>query len=194
MDEEFGDLDYNKVKIGVIGVFLLGLFIFALGLGLTFFKNKSAPSDIQIISSAEQNSASQEVVVHVDGAVVSPGVYHLAATSRASDAINAAGGLLPDADSAKVNLAAKIGDGQKLRIPWVGESIASTTGSVSGESTSLININTASESELDKLPQVGPVTANKIIASRPYSSLEDLLSKKVVSSSVWEKIKDLISI
>lgn len=57
----------------------------------------------------------------------------------------------------------------------------------------LININTASEAELDKLPGIGPVTATKIITSRPYSAPEELLTKKVVSSSTWGKIKELIT-
>ncbi|MDZ4209575.1 MAG: ComEA family DNA-binding protein [Candidatus Curtissbacteria bacterium] len=120
------------------------------------------------------------------------------ANTRVDDAIKAAGGLSPDADSTRINLAAKVSDGQKLYIQRVGESVSQSVsgsvGQVAGESVSQININTASESELDKLPGIGPVTAQKIIASRPYSSPEELLSKKVVSSSVYEKIKDLISL
>lgn len=180
-------------KIGAIGIFLVGLFVLAVGLGLTFFK-KPPSDEIQIIS-AQSSSATSEILVHVDGAVVSPGVYRLPVNTRVDDAIKAAGGFASDADQARVNLAAKVGDGQKLYIQRVGETVSqSVSGSVGGESVSQININTASESELDKLPGIGPVTAQKIIASRPYSSTEELLSKKVVSSSVYEKIKDLISL
>ena len=90
-------------------------------------------------------------------------------------------------------------DGQKVYVPKIGESVSQSVGGsvgqIAGESVSqLVNINVASESELDKLPGIGPVTAQKIISSRPYSSLEDLLTKKVVSQSTYEKIKDLISL
>jgi len=163
----------------------------ALGGGLLVFKN-SPSDDIQIISS-DSNLAASGVVVHVDGAVGSPGVYSLGPEARVMDAVTAAGGLTADADGSRINLAAKVADGQKVYIPAVGEQVTSDKGQVTGQS-SLININTAGESELDKLPGVGPVTAQKIIASRPYSSLEDLLTKKVVGSSTFEKIKDLISV
>lgn len=178
-------------------LFFFGLFLLALGAGLFLFRGSTSNDDIQIISSHSNDSANQsEIVVHVDGAVVVPGIYKLPVDSRVNDAVIVAGGLAPEADSAKINLAARLNDGQKIRVPRVGEGTTSTTGSsVAGESVSqLININTASEAELDKLPGVGPATAAKIIASRPYSSLEDLLTKKAVNKSTYEKIKDLITV
>ena len=60
--------------------------------------------------------------------------------------------------------------------------------------TKMVNINTASETELDALPGVGPVTAQKIISNRPYQKIDDLVSKKAVGASVFSKIKDQISI
>lgn len=182
------------IKTVVWGFFFFGLFLLALGAGLLLFKNQPS-DDIQIIS-ASPRSAGQgaEVVVHVDGSVVTPGVYRLAADLRVGDAIGAAGGLTDDADKSRINLAAKVSDGQKIYVLAVGENTSTTSiKGITSTTGSLININTASESELDKLPQVGPVTAGKIIASRPYSVLEDLLTKKVVSSSVFEKIRDLIT-
>ena len=137
-------------------------------------------------------------MVHVDGAVVNPGVYKLKSDSRINDVIVAAGGLSAEADQTKINLAAKINDGQKIHVPAVGElvgqSVSGSVSQVAGDSVNQsININTASESELDKLPGVGPVTAQKIIASRPYSAPEELLVKKAVNNSTYEKIKDLIT-
>ena len=163
----------------------------ALGGGLLVFKN-SPSDDIQIISS-DSNLAASGVVVHVDGAVGSPGVYSLGPEARVMDAVTAAGGLTADADGSRINLAAKVADGQKIYIPASGE-VTSDKGQVTSQNASLININTASQSQLESLPAIGPVTAQKIIASRPYSSLEDLLTKKVVGSSTFEKIKDLISV
>lgn len=184
---------HTKTDLIIASFFLAGLFVLALGAGLFFFKNQQS-EEIQIISTAQDEGnpgQAGEVVIDIGGAVLAPGVYKLAGNLRIGDAISAAGGLAEGADTTKMNLAAKISDGQKIYIPTREESIkgiTSTTG-IKG----LININSASEQELDTLPGIGPATAKKIIASRPYSSLDDLVSKKAVSASVYEKIKDLIS-
>lgn len=195
-EEESQPLNFAsmRLKVVVFGLFFGGLFLLAVGAGLSLFKNQPS-DDIQIISTSEEDlPAGRQVVVHVDGAVANPGVYELKVDSRVSDAIIAAGGLNPQADQTKINLAAKVADGQKVHVAAIGESTTSIKGITSTTGTDLININTASESELDKLPGVGPVTAQKIIALRPYSAPEELLTKKAVSSSVFEKIKNLITI
>ena len=91
-----------------------------------------------------------------------------------------------------LNMAQKLSDGSKVYVPATGEEMPAGggTGVIAATSQSKININTASESELDSLSGVGPVTASKIISARPYQQVEDLLSKKIVSKSVFEKIKD----
>ncbi|MEX2028020.1 MAG: ComEA family DNA-binding protein [Candidatus Curtissbacteria bacterium] len=183
----------KKLNLFIVGVFLVGLFVLALGVGLFFLKN-SKGEDVKIISAspASQGEALQGVVVvDVAGAVVNPGVYTLSPNLRVDDAIKAAGGLVEEADTSKMNLAAKIADGQKIFVPNKLDS-SIVGGSVAGMS-SLVNINSATEGELDTLPGVGPVSAQKIIAGRPYGALEDLITKKVVSASVFEKIKDLIT-
>lgn len=187
-----GDLNARAV----VALLFAGIFLVAVGAGLFFFKNAgSARDDIEIISSREQNAAAQELVVHVDGAVARPGVYKLSSGARINDAIAAAGGLTAEADQTRINLAAKVADGQKIYIRSVGEGDGGTDGGAAGVSVSaLVNINTATESELDKLPGVGPVTAGKIIASRPYSAPEELKTKKVVSASVFEKIREMITV
>lgn len=177
----------------VLIAFLGGLFLLAFGAGLWFFKGQQQP-EVEVLSATDSNSA--KIVIQIDGAVNKPGVYELAFGARVNDAISAAGGLNAEADQTRINLAAKVADGQKVMIAKIGEP-TSTTSSTSSKSTtsstSLININTGSASDLDKLPGVGPATAEKIIAGRPYSSLDEILTKKAVSSSVWQKIKDLIS-
>ena len=190
------DFFKTRINLAIVGFLLVGIFLVAIGAGLFFFKNSGSDGDdIQIISSVEQNAASQEVVVHMDGAVARPGVYKLSSGARINDAIAAAGGLTTEADETRINLAAKVADGQKIYIWAVGQKDGGMVGGTAGVSVSaLVNINTASESELDKLPGVGPVTAGKIIASRPYSALEDLKTRKVVSASVFEKIRDLITV
>lgn len=185
-----------NLKYLVLGFFLLGLFVFSIGFGLLFFKKSTSSSDIQIIS-AQSNGEVGEIMVHVDGAVKAPGLYKIKADARIHDAIVAAGGLTSDADSQKINLAAKVSDGMKVHIPSRSEIKAADPGSAGSVASEvwggLININSASQAELEKLPGIGPVTAQKIISSRPYSSVDELLGKKVVSSKVYSQIKDLVT-
>ncbi|MCL5784819.1 MAG: helix-hairpin-helix domain-containing protein, partial [Patescibacteria group bacterium] len=97
--------------------------------------------------------------------------------------------------SKNLNLAQKVSDGMKVYIPKTEEAGKSATPVASGESSvsSLININSATAEELDKLPGVGSTTAQNIIGKRPYGSIEELLTKKAVSRAVYEKIKGAIS-
>lgn len=138
------------------------------------------------------------ISVDVSGAVTKPGVYQLKEGSRIEDAIKVAEGFLEESNfeyiSKYLNLAQKLSDGTKIYVPFKGEQVGgSLSGVVAGASIqSKVNINTASESEIEGLPGIGPVTASKIITSRPYQKAEDLLSKKAVSNSVFEKIKDLV--
>lgn len=188
----------SRANFAVIAFFFVGIFVLALGAGLFLFKNNQNNSgDIQIISASEAPAVS-EIVVDVAGAVMSPGVYKLARESRVDDAIKAAGGLDDAADRARINLAAKVVDGQKVYVFAVGEIVISDKGKVisqvQGESVGLISINSGSQAELESLPGIGPVTAQKIIASRPYSALEDLKTKGAVGMATYEKIKELISL
>ncbi len=148
------------------------------------------------------SSAKMEVKIFVDveGAVIKPGIQNLASSARMQDALISAGGLSQEANrewvSKNLNLAAKLTDGAKIYIPKAEEAVAASSVSnttLSVTTSGQININTANEKDLDTLPGVGPVTAQKIISSRPYSSIEDLLNKKVVSSKVFSQIKDKIS-
>lgn len=162
---------------------------------LTLTENKSAPQQKK-----------QLIYVDVSGAVNNPGVYLLESANRIQDALLAAGGLSANADwlrvSQTINLAAKLTDGTKLYIPTTGEQFMTSQDIQNGgEQTSVmvanagtININQASENELDSLPGIGEITAGKIIKNRPYQSINELVEKKVVGTNVFEKIKDKISI
>lgn len=136
------------------------------------------------------------ISVDISGAVKQPGVYQLQDGARIEDGIRQAGGFTENANqeyiSKYLNLAQKLVDGSKVYVPVEGEiSSAVTTAGVAGINTQAkVNINTASQPELEALPGIGPVTAAKIISSRPYQKIEDLLNQKVVSQSVFEKIKD----
>lgn len=145
------------------------------------------------------------VKVDIQGAVVQPGVREIPYNSRIDDVLNAAGGLSPKADrtyvSKNINLAQVVVDGMKIYIPSLGEAPVTTmsSNSVAKQTNSnptltpSMNINTASSEELERLSGVGPVTAQKIIQGRPYQTISDLQTKKIVSASVFAKIKDDIT-
>lgn len=142
-------------------------------------------------------SGKKQISVDVSGAVVDPGVYQLDENSRVEDAILIAGGLSENANgeyvSKYLNMAQKLTDGMKIYIPKAGEQYSGGVSSVAGVKTQ-VNINTSTQAELEALSGIGPVTAAKVISGRPYSKIEDLLTLKIVSKSVFEKIKDSISV
>ncbi len=186
----------------------LGLFgLMFLGYGLiSLISSSKGSSDITFEPGKESNpqSLTQETIaVDVEGAVERPGVYSLKAGSRAQEALIASGGLSSQADRSWVeknfNLASKLIDGAKIYIPKVGEVVSSSnvTGSqmpTTGFVGSQININSASAQDLDSLPGIGPATSQKIINSRPYGSIDELVSKKAVSSKIFSQIKDKITV
>ena len=145
-----------------------------------------------------------QIVVDVEGAVVSPGVHTLAAGSRVADAIAAAGGYSPQVDiaaaSAALNLAARVEDGQKIHVPARGEGQTlpgAATEPPAGGGGGPIDINHASSTELESLPGIGPVTAAKIIAAReeqPFATVDELDERDVVGPSTLEQIRDLITV
>ena len=192
-------------------LFLSGVVL--IGLGVFFFKNRESlySSSVEVLESSTGNGSvgSEEVVIEVSGAVETPGVYKLSVNARVEDALIAAGGISADADrdwmEKTLNRAAKISDGQKIYIPRINEQISGasasnlagyqSTSSVGGSSLSgIVNINAASQKELESLWGIGPVTAQNIIEQRPYSSVEELLNKKILKTNVYETNKDKLSI
>jgi competence protein ComEA len=142
---------------------------------------------------------SELLVVDVEGAVLRPGIFELPAGSRVADAIEAAGGYGPQADlgaaAAQVNLAAVLRDGQQIVVPKLG--VASGVGSGDGSAGDLVDLNSASPEALDALPGIGPVTVQKIVAARseqPFASLEEMVTRKVLTSSQVDKIRDLVTL
>lgn len=192
----------NKYKTSV-ALALLGVVI--LGIGILIPKLNLFEPEPKFISAEESAVQSVSTIkVDVSGAVKNPKVYELDGGSRVSDAIETAGGLSKKADKSwvalNINLAQIIADGTKIYIPRSGEfkqssaSSGSSLGLASETQSGLINVNIASSSELDSLPRIGPVTAQKIIEGRPYSSVEDLINKKVLGPKTFEGVKDLVSV
>lgn len=188
---------------------ILGFFgLMFLGYGLIgYFATKKDKPDILFeaasdfaemgnnLSPAEQGKQQKKIVVDIEGAVERPGVYELAFDSRMQDALIAAGGLGRGADreivARNLNLATKLTDGMKIYVPYEGDEITTDTRIMIGEKN-VININSASAQELDELPGIGEITADKIISNRPYTVIESLVDKKIVGQKVFEQIKDKI--
>jgi len=198
-------------------ILLLGsIFI---GLGVLYLKSARVDRNpnIEVLEAAtESDNPSLEVVVEIAGAVEKPGVYKLQGGSRVEDLLIASGGISADADrnwmNRMINRAAKLTDGQKIYIPknesfdsaqdeHSGASSANNEGDIKtyqgsqgSGSLDLVNINSASKNLLEELPGIGPVYGQNIIEQRPYSSIEELLTKDVLPNHVYEKIKNLITV
>lgn len=159
-------------------------------------KDDPARSDLVPLS----GTRSDLLYVDVAGSVERPGVYKLPSGSRIGDALVLAGGLSSFADrewvAKTINLASEVKDGEKIYIPTLYKDDPSqmqSKGSSLGEQVK-ININTASASELDSLVGIGEVRAQAIIAGRPYGSTEELVSRAGIPQSVYEKVKDQVSV
>lgn len=150
-----------------------------------------------------------EVVVHVAGAVVRPGVHTLSAGARVVDAVDAAGGLNAAADQTRVNLAALVSDGERVYVPTVGEQAPPPVATGAGEpgenpaqagggEGAPVDINTATEADLDELPGVGPATAAAIIEHRQsiggFTSVDQLLDVRGIGEAKLEQLRPLVRI
>lgn len=147
------------------------------------------------------------IVVDVEGAVVEPGIRELPAGARVADAIAAAGGYAVDADleaaSAAINLAERLSDGAQIVVPRIGSGAASGEGSAAGDAAAdgagagdggPVDLNSASEEELDALPGIGPVTVERIVEARrerPFESLQDAVDRGVLDRGQLEEIEGL---
>lgn len=161
------------------------------GIGGLWWWNNREEATVEIIK-AEETEEVKELWVDVGGAVIRPGVYELKAGSRVKEALAAAGGLAAEADQEYVqryiNLALIVEDGDKLYFPEVNDQINGGGAATSREAG--ININTATAEELEALSGIGQARAEAIIAGRPYQKTEELVEKKILPLSVYEKIKE----
>lgn len=192
-----------------INLFLILLGIIFLGSGILIIKNSQNISEIEVVESAKEEEYGQEIIVEIAGAVEKPGVYLFSDYSRIEDLLIKAGGLSAEADrfwvEKYVNRAAKLVDGQKFYIPRIGEqSFGTSANNLSGDSggfqgtsqgnSQMVNINTADQKELELLPGIGPVYAQSIIEHRPYSTVDDLITKGAIKNYIYDKIKEKVSV
>lgn len=193
-----GYMDLNRIKKYIPTVILaIGLLFFASKyyetnteqqLPFTQLVDTDNDRDIEVKDEREPKT----ILVQVAGAAVNTGIVELKEGDRVKDAIDAAGGVLPDADVDSLNMARKVKDEEKIYIPKVGERVETHT-AVSNE---LININKANSVELQNIPGIGPKTADKIVRyreSNPFVNVEDIKNVPGIGDKKYEEIKDFIT-
>ena len=203
----------KKILLIIIIVVVIGIIIYIFN---NKIDNSELNEDILVANNSTNNiienitDEKNMIVVHITGAIKTPGIVKLEEGSRIEDAINKAGGLTEDADISKVNLAYILEDGIKIKIPRstdLGDSqdenvLSSDSGEgiveenkESSQSSSL-NINKATEQDLQNLPGIGPSLASKIIAYRDengkFSNIEDIKNVNGIGNSKYENIKEYI--
>ncbi len=141
------------------------------------------------------------VLVHVAGAVQRPGVVELVAGDRVADAIAAAGGTLPDASVAALNLARPLVDGEQVVVPTRG-TVAAEEAAGGGADPYLpdgrLDLNRATATDLEELPGVGPVLAGRIVAHReehgPFTEAVELRAVSGIGEATWASLRDLVGV
>ena len=202
--EELLDATGTGARSFVVGAAMVGLV-----LGALWWLTRQAPPpveatlplvDVTAPVVTTSTTTTGPVVVHVAGAVVVPGVHQLPPGSRVVDAVEASGGLAPDADPGAVNLAAVLVDGSQVYVPRVGEVPPGPAPSAGGgeEASGPIDVNTADAALLETLPGVGPATAAAIIDHRerngPFASVEGLLDVRGIGEAKLAALRDLVRV
>ena len=204
----------QKIILGIIIIFMLSIIIYYIYSTLTsidynsenFLDNSASDtnkSEIENVSIDDNVTETEEILVHISGCVKENKVVSLPDGSRINDAIDAAGGLTKDADLTKVNLAYILSDGEKIYIPKKGEDVTDSintnqiNSSVSNKDIK-ININKATQAELETIPGVGPSTALNIFNYRKengkFNSIEDIKNVSGIGNAKSEKMKEHIKI
>jgi competence protein ComEA len=190
----------SRAEIALLGIAVVGA-------GLVVVVRSSdppAPPVERVVATTEPEaspSPTGQVVVHVSGQVTTPGVYELPEGSRVQDAIGAAGGALGEADANALNLAAVLADGQKITVPKPGEAVPAAGGGTaadSGGTPAKVNLNHATQAQLEELPGVGPVLAQRILTHRQtkgrFTSPRQLLEVSGFGPKKYESLKDQIAV
>lgn len=176
--------------------------------GAGFWYVRSLPAPVQVRSgpsgalvAAPTASASPATVILVDvaGWVRRPGVYEFAEGARVIDAIDAAGGARPGAVLSSLNLAAPLVDGTQVLVPKESQSAPTTeTGTGTSGATGLVNVNSATNAELETLPGIGEIIAQAIVDHRtengPFTSVEQLVDVSGIGDATLENIRELVTV
>lgn len=198
-------LRYQKYII----ILLLGLIL--VGFGVLAYKTEifSSGDSVEVLNdTTESQKTTTEIVVEISGSVERSGVYKMKLGDRIDDLLIISGGLSINADrdwvTKNINRASKLNDGQKIYIYHSDELSDKSSGGIKLDQgvlgsnnqnlSKLVNINTASLQELMELPEIAQERGKKIIEHRPYSTLEELVTKGVISQNILNKIKNEIQL
>jgi competence protein ComEA len=172
---------------------LVLLFVFALAGGIALLVRRDTGRGVEI--TLPQQAA--QVTVQVSGAVTQPGVYTLPQGARLGDAVRAAGGLAPDGDADRMNLAAPLRDGERYQVPRAGETASAGVTSAQAQSE-LVNLNTATQQQLEALPGIGEVRAQAILDYRRrfglFRSVDDLLNVSGIGPATVDRLRPLVAV
>lgn len=159
-------------------------------------------TDNSITDTGVEATIQSNIYVYVCGSVNTPGVYELSEGTRIYEAIEVAGGLTDTASPESINLADVLNDGDKIYIPDINDETLPADVNVSASentaSNGLININTASKSELMSIPGIGEAKASAIISYREstgnFATIEDVMNVSGIKDAAFEKMKDYITV
>lgn len=158
------------------------------------------PEPVPVVAAIPTTVAAPALTVHVSGWVADPGLVTLPSGSRVADAVAAAGGARPGARIDALNLAEPVSDGSRVSVPGPGEEIAPAPAGIGdgGGGSDRVNVNRASLEELQTLPGVGPVLAERIVTHResrgPFQVVEDLLDVPGIGEGRLADLRDRIDV
>jgi competence protein ComEA len=160
---------------------------------------RSGPSEVLVPAPTASASPTTVILVDVAGWVRRPGVYEFAEGARVVDAIDAAGGARPGAVLSSLNLAAPLADGTQVLVPKESQSAPTTeTGTGASGATGLVNVNSATNAELETLPGIGEVIAQAIVDHRtengPFTSVDQLVDVSGIGDVTLENIRELVTV
>ena len=184
----------------LVGVCLALLVLAVLGQRLAHAGAASEPESAAVpLEPVAEAPARSVLVVHVVGEVRRPGLYRLRDGARIADAVHRAGGAVRDADLAAVNLAAPLVDGVQILVPARADTAGTSPGAPTGAgaASAPVSLSSATVEELDELPGVGPVTAQKIVDYRtehgPFASVDDLDAVPGIGPTRIEQLRELVT-
>lgn len=184
---------------------LAAIVLVAVGLFVLGKLPAQSPKAQLLVPPARDQKLAKPIQVHVIGAVKMPGLYACRSTERIQDAINRAGGPTPDANINAVNLSAFLEDGQQINVPTVVVPAPASppppiafTGGFEPSHSRPLNLNTATREELETLPGIGPITAEKILAARQknngFKSVEELDEIPGIGVKTIETLRPLVTV
>jgi competence protein ComEA len=177
----------SNVRWALIGV---GTAVLALGVLIVVVRSTAPPPALEL-RVPEAPGADGVLKVYVTGAVAQPGTYQLRPGDRYGDALAVAGGPTDDAEPLAVNMARRVRDEDHIHVPRRGEAPAGV-----GAGAPVLDLNTATVAQLETLPGIGPVRAQKIVESRArdgaFSRPEDLVQRKLIPQSMLEPLRELV--